>query len=146
MRLSAHVTCDVRTAVEDNHIAGIMLAAMARFLDAVTSAQMSERVEQLIASDGKLRVVNYLLGPAGMLAWARSVGVATDEELADCVPPLPAVALRSIVADRRIAPFLYTGFMDPEYAAGLFRQHAAGPPALPGGPRDWQDVYVWRRR
>jgi SAM-dependent methyltransferase len=93
------------------------------YLDAVTSSTMRERLAQRCLDDPSVRVIGYLLGER-MLEWAHAAGVATDPWLAECVPPIPPHALRSITAEIDPAMFLFTGFLDLIELLTLYRKHA----------------------
>lgn len=103
---------------------------MPHYLDGLTSATMRERLAQRCADDPSVRVVGHLLGER-ILEWAHSVGVATDPWLAECVPPIPPHALRSITAEIDPAMFLFTGFLDLTILTTLYRQHATSIPPRP---------------
>lgn len=92
-------------------------------VDSTPEAPIRARLQQLIAVDPNIAVLSALIGPRGMLEWAHSVGVATDEILANCVAPIPPLELRQIVADPNVAPFLYSGFLDASVAASMFQEY-----------------------
>lgn len=85
---------------------------------------MRQSLARRFANDPNYRVLQYLLGEERILEWVHSVGVTTDPNLAECVPPVPPIELRQITAEIEAALFLYTGSYDLATLVALYHAHA----------------------
>jgi SAM-dependent methyltransferase len=95
----------------------------ADFLQSITSPAMQARINQLVAEQPAVRVVLSMLGPERSAEWAHSLGVASDEVLRSCAPPVPPLELRSIVGAHSEEVFLWEGARDISLFLDLYERH-----------------------
>jgi SAM-dependent methyltransferase len=103
----------------------------ADFLQFITSPAMRARIHQLVAEKPAVRVVLSMLGPERAAEWAHTIGVASDEVLRACVPPVPPLNLRAIVGGHSEEVFLWEGAQDISSFLDLYERHCVPRPARP---------------
>jgi GT2 family glycosyltransferase/SAM-dependent methyltransferase len=97
------------------------------FLAAISPTPFRERLRQMCEQDPAVRVLSWMLGPEGMLAWGHCVGMLNDPVLAATLAPLPPPELRTITAAAEEQVFLWTGLFDVRYFLDLFDKHTEVP-------------------
>lgn len=93
-------------------------------LQSITPPRMRARLEEMKVQRPDIEALAWMLGPERLLEWAHSIGVATDEGLRACAPPLPPYSIRGNVSSGKESMFLWSGIHDVRTIVALYDRHA----------------------